>query len=495
MTLFEDDVKSLTFRNKTVKSMVRTRDNAIIYQMIPDVDYMTVIVQNLEQAPAIIPYNHYYAFYPSQDITIDYGDGTIKQYDDGHNDGDDGTFSHNYNNPGTYTVKIYGITKLDGGEDEFDHTYHGAPFGDIDDIISIIVPSNVTSLGKSAFSGCTGLTSVTIPNNITELGDGCFNWCKGLSSITIPSQITKLGESCFEECDSLISVTLPNGITELEDRCFYQCINLPSLVIPNGVTRLGNECFYQCNSLQSISIPNTVTELGEGCFSECSSLQSLSLPNTVTELGEECFNKCSNLTSLILSSNITTIPEACFCEDSSLVRLNIPQSVSSIENRCFEDTNLQDMTFNWDNANDILEYGNGWGLSYYNGPDIFIPYGTTQLYIDAFYPEDSLIEKDPIITKSVQIIWNDNNNANNQRPNSVNIELRQNNNQYLSFNLAESNGWMRVVSDLPYKVNNTIADYTWLPSSVSQYEIESAITSNDLTTITYKFSDRPTPPL
>lgn len=471
MTFFEN-VKSLTFRNKTVKSMVRTRDNAIIYQTTPDENYMTVIVQNLEQAPVIAPYNHQYAFYPSEDVIIDYGDGTIVDYDNGSYLGNDGFFSHSYSSPGTYTVKIYGITKLDGGFNELNYTDHGAPFGDIDDIISIIIPSSVTSLGKSAFSDCTGLTSVTIPNNITELGDNCFNWCKSLSSITIPSQITKLGESCFEECDNLISVTLPNGITELEDRCFYKCINLPSLVIPNGVTRLGDECFYQCSSLQSLSVPNTVTELGEGCFS-----------------------KCINLTSFVLSSNITTIPEACFYENSSLVHLNIPQSVSSIEYHCFEETNLQDMTFNWDNANDILEYDNGWGLSYYNGPNIFIPYGTTQLYIDAWYPEDSLIEMEQTTTKSIQIVWDDNNDANNQRPANVNISLKQNNNQYTNITLSDSNGWRDTVINLPYNVNGSEATYTWTTPAISGYEIESKTTTNDLTVITLKIFDREQPPL
>ena len=36
---------------------------------------------------------------------------------------------------------------------------------------------NVTSIGNSAFSNCSGLTSVTIPNSVTKIGNFVFSGC------------------------------------------------------------------------------------------------------------------------------------------------------------------------------------------------------------------------------------------------------------------------------------------------------------------------------
>ena len=153
----------------------------------------------------------------------------------------------------------------------------------------------VTSLGRSCFSNCDGLTSITIPSSVTSLGGSCFSGCSGLTSITIPSSVTSLGDYCFSDCSGLTSITIPSSVTSLGSECFDGCRGLTSITIPSSVTSLGDHCFNGCSGLTSITIPSSVTSLGDYCFSDCSGLTSITIPSSVTSLGNSCFEDCQNL--------------------------------------------------------------------------------------------------------------------------------------------------------------------------------------------------------
>ena len=232
------------------------------------------------------------------------------------------------------------------------------------EITNLVIPNSVTSIGRYAFSGCSGLTSVTIPNSVTSIGESAFKRCTGLTSVTIPNSVTSIDWYAFSGCSGLTSVTIPNSVTSIGRYAFSGCSGLTSVTIPNSVTYLSDYAFYNCSGLTSVTIPNSVSGIGEYAFSGCSGLTSVTIPNSVTSIGYEAFYGCSGLTSVTLNSNaivskdyssssslkyyfgsqvrsyiignsVTSIGSNAFNGCSGLTSIEIPNSVTSIGQDAF----------------------------------------------------------------------------------------------------------------------------------------------------------------
>ena len=258
-----------------------------------------------------------------------------------------------------------------------------------------IIPNNVTSIGKEAFSYCEGLTSITIPSSVNKIGerafykcvnlqkvivpdiaawcgisfgdgsnpliyaehlfsdneteitdlvipegvtsisDHAFYGCSGLTSVTIPNSVTSIGYATFYGCSSLTSVTIPNSVTSIGEDAFSNCRSLACITIPEGVTSIGYATFYSCSSLTSVTIPNSVTSIGACAFEGCSSLTSVTIPEGVTSIGNYAFQNCSGLTSVTIPNSVTSIGRSAFAYCSSLTSVTIPNSVTSIGDYAF----------------------------------------------------------------------------------------------------------------------------------------------------------------
>lgn len=145
----------------------------------------------------------------------------------------------------------------------------------------IVIPStvkhkgktySVTSIGKSAFSGCFSLASVDIPEGVTSTGDKAFMGCSSLTSISLPKGVTRISNCAFMDCRSLTSISIPEGVTSIGAGAFYNCPSLASIDIPEGVTSIEDNAFNRCTSLASIDIPEGVRYIGEYTFERCASL-------------------------------------------------------------------------------------------------------------------------------------------------------------------------------------------------------------------------------
>lgn len=71
------------------------------------------------------------------------------------------------------------------------------------DITQVIVPDDMTYIGRLAFLYFKNLKRVDIPNSVTAIGDAAFFRNSNLETIAIPPSVTAIGPSAFQECHKL----------------------------------------------------------------------------------------------------------------------------------------------------------------------------------------------------------------------------------------------------------------------------------------------------
>ena len=263
-------------------------------------------------------------------------------------------------------------------------------------VSNVIIPDVIVGIGRSAFSGCTGLTSITIPDSVTSIGDSAFERCSGLTSVTIGNGVTSIGSSAFFGCTGLTNITIPDSVTSIGSSAFYNTAwynNQPdglvyagkvaykykgtmpsntSIVLKEGTLGIAGSAFAYCTGLTSVTIGNSVTSIDSSAFYNCTGLTSVTIGNSVTSIGYEAFRGCDNLqdiyvtdiaawcnisgldnlmgygsnnkklyinnelaTSITIPDGVTEIPSYAFRGCTGLTSVTIPASVTSIGDYAF----------------------------------------------------------------------------------------------------------------------------------------------------------------
>ena len=241
---------------------------------------------------------------------------------------------------------------IDGGFGPLNSVTHLAVTGNLNSVDINQMTTNMTALTAinlsaatiasnalpaNAFQGRTSLTSVLLPSNLLSIGEFAFDGCISLSgNIPLSASVTSIGASAFGSCGSLTgTLTIPLGITVINNNTFANCSNLTgNLIIPNSVSTIGNAAFSGCRGFTgSLTIPNTVTSLGTSAFQGCSGFNgTLTLPNTLTSVSDYAFESCSQLIAKVeIPLSVMSIGISSFRNCAKITELSVGKNLSKID--------------------------------------------------------------------------------------------------------------------------------------------------------------------
>ena len=220
---------------------------------------------------------------------------------------------------------------------------------------STIIPSDVTSIGVSAFYNNNGLTSITLPASIESIGDYAFGYCNNLTSVTVEAvEPLAINETVFSGTNTNATLYVPAGSKAAYEAADYwkEFKEIIEVGAPSGNIVFAND------KVKAACVAKWDTDKdGELSYDEAAAVTSLVDKNDANdpfgelwELGtgdsEFSFDEfqyftgvtslaghefeCTNLTSIILPNSITSIGDGTFVRCKKLTSIHIPASVTYI---------------------------------------------------------------------------------------------------------------------------------------------------------------------
>jgi len=219
---------------------------------------------------------------------------------------------------------------------------------------SYAVSNGITSIGSTAFSGCSNLTSIAIPNSVTNIGNSTFNGClysgiffagnapsitsSGLSIVFLIPPIfgnnfynpnaeavyylpgttgwgaTFDGLPAYLWVPPYVCTTTSNSITISGYNGSDGSISISDVINGLPVTTIASGAFDNSGGLglTNIIIGANVTSIGNYAFASCYSLTSITIPNSVTSIGSGAFAFCDSLKSAYFQGNAPSADSSVF---------------------------------------------------------------------------------------------------------------------------------------------------------------------------------------
>ena len=134
----------------------------------------------------------------------------------------------------------------------------------------IILPKNLSIIGKYAFYNCLGFKTLVMDPNVerfSSIGASAFENCENLVSIQLSKNLETIGASAFKNCKKLKIIKLPENVKKIEDETFAYCENLKTISLEN-IESIGDHVFPGFPTDLFIIVSGKLKSIGEFPFGE-----------------------------------------------------------------------------------------------------------------------------------------------------------------------------------------------------------------------------------
>jgi hypothetical protein len=195
-------------------------------------------------------------------------------------------------------------------------------------LTSIEIPSNITTIGGSAFGNCTNLKSIKILNGNATIGKNNLTNCKGLTYIEAPASLIDVAEADMGNVTNSVETLIVNGdeVNENGYKFIYnQRKNLKCLDLSGASNKeIADEAFLDFYRPKFIFLPEGTTSIGYKSFSGCVSLRFARIPSSVTDIEYNAFNDCVGLEYIYCSAETPPTVVSAFTNVDKEIPVYVP---------------------------------------------------------------------------------------------------------------------------------------------------------------------------
>lgn len=219
------------------------------------------------------------------------------------------------------------------------------------EVTDLVIPNDITSVRKNAFSGCKSIFKLSVHDNVTSIDDYAFYKCPNLKTIDFGNNVSSIGEYCFCMCRSIEELALPKSLQTLKRGALQSLDKLTKLTIPENVMTIESGCFINDTNLSTVIFEDSDKDIFFGSGQTKDDLMFKGCPLREVYIGRNITNQISpsdtgysvspfknqtGLTSVRIGEGVRILGPLLFEGCSSLTDINTPNSLEAIGSGIFE---------------------------------------------------------------------------------------------------------------------------------------------------------------